>query len=622
MQNDYGFEKGLTVPICPTENSLKKAFSSFILSPSGFRKIFAIDKMEESATPAISSADTALTAFIAREFAVLVKEHTGKPHPVVVAGTDTRPTGPALAELFIRTFLAEEIEVRMIGVAAAPEIMAYTKTNETADAFVYISASHNPIGHNGFKFGWGDGAVLDPDTAWAFIERIREKAGSLSVIQSAVTSATAVSRGKTEAVMTAQPQYKEDALKAYEKFSTIVFSGSSSADCCDEIMARFKESAASQNIGIVIDFNGSARTLSIDRTFLSSCGLTVRSINSKPGQIVHRIVPEGISLEPCRRFLEDCNREESFKPNGIYFPLGFTPDNDGDRGNIVYMQKNRKTAAVPEAQQLFALCVLSELAALIVDDCRQPLAVAVNCCTSDRIEAIASVFGAKVFRAEVGEANVVNLARRLRQDGYLVRILGEGSNGGNITDPATVRDPLNTIGSLLKLLTRPELFRLWCERTNHEFSSDYSLETIIESLPEYSTTGSYEPQARLDIQTTNHAALKAAYETLFPACWESELAPLRKELDLVSWREFNYEKTEEKEGVGAAFRSGEERGGFKIRFYNGAGEPVAFVWMRGSGTEPVFRVLAEVKGCRPNAEAELLRIHSALILKADRLCSK
>ena len=185
-----------------------------------------------------------------------------------------------------------------------------------------------------------------------------------------------------------------------------------------------------------------------------------------------------------------------------------------------------------------------------------------------------------------------------------------------------MRDPLNTIGSLLKLLTRPELFRLWCERTDQNFIPDYSLETIIESLPPYSTTGSYEPQAKLDIQTTNHAALKAAYEALFPACWESELVPLRKELDLVSWREFNYEKTEEKEGVGSAFRSGQERGGFKIRFYNSAGEPVAFVWMRGSGTEPVFRILAEVKGLHPNAEAGLLRIHSALIREADRLCTK
>lgn len=622
MITDFGFEQDRQIPICPQQSVLKDAFDSFILSPSGFRKVFAIDGIEESATPAISSADAALTVFIGREFASFLKEHTGKESPVIVTGTDTRPTGPALEQLLIRSFLSEGIGVRTIGVAAAPEIMAYVKTDPSADAFAYVSASHNPIGHNGFKFGWGDGAVLDPDTANLFIDRIRQKASVFEEIQSAVTAATTIGGDRIKSVNESRIKNKEEALKAYTDFSSVVFSGISDTRLAGESVQRFAETVAPRRLGIVIDYNGSARTLSIDTDFFTSCGLTVRTMNNRPGQIVHRIIPEGISLEPCRRFLEDCNRMESFKENGICFPIGFTPDNDGDRGNIVYMQNNRKTAAVPEAQQLFALCVLSELAALTVDGCRQPLAVAVNCCTSDRIEAVAAVFGAKVFRAEVGEANVVNLARKLRQQGYLVRILGEGSNGGNITDPATVRDPLNTVGALMKLLTRPELFRLWCERTGREFSPDFSLETIIESLPAYTTTGSYEPQAKLDIRTTDHAALKAAYERLFPTYWENELKPLREKLGLTSWREFNYEKTEEKEGVGSEFRSGRERGGFKIRFYNETNEPVAFIWMRGSGTEPVFRVLSEVKGNNPNAEAELLRIHSALIQEADRLCSK
>ena len=58
-----------------------------------------------------------------------------------------------------------------------------------------------------------------------------------------------------------------------------------------------------------------------------------------------------------------------------------------------------------------------------------------------RIEEIAEAFYASVYRAEVGEANVVNLARSLRDKGFTVPILGEGSNGGNITHPAAVRIP-------------------------------------------------------------------------------------------------------------------------------------------------------------------------------------
>ena len=73
-----------------------------------------------------------------------------------------------------------------------------------------------------------------------------------------------------------------------------------------------------------------------------------------------------------------------------------------------------------------------------------------------RVERIAARFGVDVHRAEVGEANVVARARELRRDGYLVRFLGEGSNGGNITHPAAVRDPIQTILAVLKLLYGPD----------------------------------------------------------------------------------------------------------------------------------------------------------------------
>ena len=39
--------------------------------------------------------------------------------------------------------------------------------------------------------------------------------------------------------------------------------------------------------------------------------------------------------------------------------------------------------------------------------------------------------------------------------------------------------------------------------------------------------------------------------------------------------------------------------------------------MRGSGTEPVFRVMCDVKGNKPKEEAELLQWHSKMIAKAD-----
>lgn len=620
MKNRNTFQAGSPIPFCPEYGSLKNAFHDFILSPSGFRKVFSSDGIEESASPSITEEDATLTLLIARELAIFLKKKIQKENLTIAVGTDTRPTGPTLAELLMRVFLSEGFQVRYLGVSAAPEIMAYTKTTKAIDAFAYVSASHNPIGHNGFKFGLSDGAVLDPDVANDLIQQLKDSFVAHEEIHAALSKASFTSKEALSAVYTKQILYKEEALKSYYRFSTEVLTGTNDSNLQKTKIDYLKEKISLMNLGIAIDFNGSARTTSIDVNFLNDLGVTIRTINDKPGAITHRIVPEGSSLEYCRTLLEKAAREGKYSAEKKQFLFGYMPDNDGDRGNLVYIQDDGISATVLEAQQLFALCVLSELASLALSGETKPLAVAVNCCTSRRVDDIAKAFGAKVFRAEVGEANVVNLARQLRQEGYVVRILGEGSNGGNITDPATVRDPLNTLGALIKLLTQPELFQLWCEKTQQSFNPQYTTETILASLPAYTTTGAYEPQAKVEIKTTDHAALKAAYEKLFPDFWENDLVNLRQDLDIVSWKEFNYEKTQEKEGVGPEFRSGTQRGGFKIQFYNHANEAVAFIWMRGSGTEPVFRVLAEVKGINPSAEAELLRLHTQLILQADSQC--
>ena len=101
--------------------------------------------------------------------------------------------------------------------------------------------------------------------------------------------------------------------------------------------------------------------------------------------------------------------------------LGYMPDCDGDRGNIVYWNEKQKKALLLKAQEVFALSVLAELAyadkLYAAKDGYKP-AVAVNCCTSMRVDDIAKAFGAKVFHGEVGEANVVNTARSAREKGF------------------------------------------------------------------------------------------------------------------------------------------------------------------------------------------------------------
>ena len=372
-------------------------------------------------------------------------------------------------------------------------------------------------------------------------------------------------------------------------------------------------------LGLVAEFNGSARGVSIDQSWLTDLGLTVAPLNQKPRQIVHRIVPEGRSLDLCRDTLASLAKADPC------FALGYVPDCDGDRGNVVWYDTRAGEAKILEAQEVFSLCVLSELAGLAYYGESGKTAVACNDPTSLRIDAIARAFGVPVFRAEVGEANVVGLARRLRSEGYTVRILGEGSNGGNITHPGSVRDPLSTLGSLIKLLKlrsrpgKPGLFELWCRASGQPeaYRDDATLADILATVPAWTTTSAYEDEAVLKITSTDHLALKAAIEAQFVADWPTKKNSLQRDLGVVAWHELNYEGQDEKRGFGAEFRTGKQTGGLKFVLTDEQGETKACLWMRGSGTEPVFRILVDVAGDCPEQERSLLAWLTDLVRRAD-----
>ena len=136
--------------------------SNIILSPSGWRGIFAEDGGEESSCRNISAAHKKIVAAAAFVFADCLAGTKG----ALIVGRDTRPTGEAMADAVIRALLKADREVWYTGIVAAPEIMAFARAKaQTAAGFIYISASHNPIGHNGIKFGLNDGGVLPREEA-------------------------------------------------------------------------------------------------------------------------------------------------------------------------------------------------------------------------------------------------------------------------------------------------------------------------------------------------------------------------------------------------------------------------------------------------------------------------
>ena len=605
-----------------------------ITSASGWRKVFAISGDENDNTTQISENDQILSGIAAEVFADYIIEKSSSPS--VILGRDTRPTGKAICEAMLKVLVAKNIRVKYPGIIAAPEIMAYGKS---ASGFIYISASHNPIGHNGIKFGLDDGGVLNGTENARLVKALNEKCADDAEIERIKTilnehkspktaNSPEEARDEVQEILAQSQKSKVEAKAAYMSFSKEVISASSDQSDQEKLLSKIRQNLLSNKFGIIADMNGSARTLSIDKAVFKDAGISYYGLNDEPGKIVHAIIPEPENLVWCASEMERLQGEGKTEVK-----LGYMPDCDGDRGNIVFWNEKAKKAEVLKAQEVFALSVLSELAYMKYLDevsaggCGKNLAVAANCPTSMRIDEVTKAFGARLFRAEVGEANVVNLARKKRSEGFTVRILGEGSNGGNITHPAAVRDPLNTIFALVKLLVLRDseeggkkvkgLFHIWCDSQNLPYNNDFSLCDVIATLPVYCTTGVAEERAILKIKTTDHSVLKANFQKIFKEEWNCKKSELSSKYNIEGYEAIGTNGTEENRNLSDYSKNG--KGGLKILFIDKNKSPLAYIWMRGSGTEPVFRVLCDVKGNNSAEEHELLDWERSMILKADKI---
>lgn len=611
----------------PSRADVQMKFKSLILSASGWRAIFTESGDEEDRSGTIGDANTVLAVFMADTFASYLADNPEFGSHVLVA-RDTRPTGAALADIFCRVLLSRGFSVRFPGIAAAPEIMAYARS---VGPFAYISASHNPVGHNGVKFGGNDGGVFDRDRAAVLEKLYRARLAGEDLSQEAATILASCNEDDLARVYSLAGAEKNASLAAYEQFSREVIGGTHP----DRVFSDLRKAAEEKTragcpLSLLADFNGSARSLSIDRSFIKAAGVHLSVMNDIPGIIAHRIVPEGESLTFCAARMAELRTTGTGAEKHTLF--GYVPDCDGDRGNIVFWDEEAARPAILEAQEVFALSAISELAFLVYSGqitvnkgarAEPPCAVAVNGPTSLRVESIARAFGVTVSRAEVGEANVVNLARTLREQGILVRFLGEGSNGGNITHPAAVRDPLNTVFALIKLLTivdtgdKKGLFHLWCTLSGqeHHYHDGFTFADIRRTLPRFVTTSVFEPHAQLKISSTTHSELKQRFRSVFIREWEKGTCPLAREGAVWNWKAVTYNGTRTRELSDDFSVSG--NGGLKILFFRDDGLEEAFIWMRGSGTEPVFRIMADVEGDDPEKERALREWFVRMVLEAD-----
>ena len=559
------------------------ALSGYILSVSGWRAVFAPGG-EEDPGDCIRNEDAILAAAAAEAFF----RYLGKERPRIVIGSDARPTGRILTSIAVRIMMALGADVSLLGVASAPEIMAYS--NAGYDGFLYVSASHNPIGHNGFKFGY-DGGVLPGAEA--------EKAKKLflgSVNRSDIPErmrklSASVQKRDYERVLSGHERVKKEALRYYE--DSVI----QTARADDGFIMPF---------GIVIDFNGSARSSSIDIPFLRKHGCSIWEVNGIPGQIAHAIVPEGDNLETARTVLEEIHAKDSS------FILGYMPDNDGDRGNFVYIKDDGK-AEILDAQRVFALVSAIDLVHAVMLSPGCPIAIAVNGPTSLLVDDIASKIGVEVFRSDIGEANVVSLAESLRSRGYIVPVCGEGSNGGIIAYPAKVRDPINSVMTISKLWSVPGVYSNLMKALGKEEGDGVSIDRLVSAFPRYHMTPSFSKAAAMKIRSRDFDALKAEYEKILSAEISGNM-----EAGAVSYEVKQYEGTCEYTGPGPEHRPFPSSGGYKVQFLDQKGTAVGYLWLSRSRTEPVCRIMVNVKGADTAEHDRLLSWQRSMVERADK----
>lgn len=102
-----------------TELEIHKAFSEFILSVSGWRKVFELDG-ENGRSGFISESDAFLIFLACKSFEKFL---LSRGFDTVLIGRDTRPTGAMIVQIAEKAFT--QLAVRVTGIAAAPEIMAH-----------------------------------------------------------------------------------------------------------------------------------------------------------------------------------------------------------------------------------------------------------------------------------------------------------------------------------------------------------------------------------------------------------------------------------------------------------------------------------------------------------------
>ncbi len=592
------FKSPETIDLLKLQENVEKRMKYGLASISGIRQIFdqtfgdeQTDFVDGTGTE-ITSAAKIHVATIADIFSELVIKKTGKQHPIIVVGIDTRHTGPAIADVAIRTLIKNGINVRYTFITPITEIALYS--SKVSDGFIYISASHNPRGYNGLKMGFDDCRLLPGDIAKSFIEIYRSRILDINNTKNMILKANSANVEDIQSVYSEIETHRNESRKIYSGFADSIITGLKDKSEIEECKSRLRDRIIQRKICIGIDPNGGARR---DKEYLQSWGFNVIVINDRPRKdMVHDLSPIPLACLQAKESLIDLQRKGK---NILAF---FVFDTDGDRKNIV-IPDGKGGAIIPGVQMIFVLDVLCSILNAKISSQNQNIGIVVNDATSSILEHLSNYLDFTVKRVEVGEANVASAGIDLSNKGMYIPIMGEGSNGSVFNLDLLVREPLHTIRTIIDFITKPELTQKLLESLKYPeekipniINDWYSPKNInglfmniIKSIPPSRTTDFFTNEG---IHECNHDLQQEDFKKKFDEYFESHLwhniaNEIKKFYGGKPIYEFvNNEGQNELRGRGNRIIG---TGGYKIEFYtimpDGNKKHIGWIWFRISATE-------------------------------------
>lgn len=504
-----------------------------------------------------------------------------RPSAEFVIGRDPRPTGAALAESLARGFVAGassagcSLKIANMGIITTPLMQTAVRALSSAGG-VMITASHNPLTDNGFKFITGcalpgqEAPHSAPCGALLSAHRMREVVYQVRTMADDPLQFLDVLRGIDEDAF-------RRALGVGEDHERRIRAERSYLDAIGADWGIQPHCLKPLVLGpALLDPNGGA-ACGIGARVLEHFGVRSIEVNAELGYPEHGIDTDNIDPASGKHMLVRVAR--AALRNGARFGVAF--DYDADRGNVVLPGLD-ESAIIPPQTVAAANIALALSHRDLLKSGNGPLAVVVSDATSGASTEVARMFGAEVFTVETGEINVVTKMHQLRTQGYDVPIGVEGANGGTIFGTSTCRDGLQAAICSALAEEEPGLAHHWMRvlsSNGHKAGQPEAcrIEHVIAAVPSY-----FNQMLRLQGSPKPHAEVKASMESYFAnTIWPT------LQTEFVSYDFRNYEGTDAVE-----CRTHDESGGWRLCLNDGNKE--SFIFARGSRTEAgIWRMIVD-----------------------------